>query len=272
MTLSLPTINWVRFPEGDTGIPEATRGLEDLLTTASDAGFGAVGIDLFTLEASGLKPAGVADALDSRGLRCTDVGVLSVGSDDGLAAAERLGGLAAAVGAPVCVTVIDVPPSADVAARLRASADVLAEYGVRMALEFLPYGPLSALEDTVDLCGQVGWSNCGVLLDSWHFFNSGSPWQVLSEMDGEQIAFVQINDAPPPITDDQRFESRFRRVVPGAGRFDLRRFLESLAAIGYRGVISPEVLSTDLQRRDPRDAAVMMRDALIALGVGGGDA
>jgi sugar phosphate isomerase/epimerase len=265
MTLSMPTIDWVKFPSEEGQLPQATASLEALLDAAVEAGFVRVGLDSFTL-ARPDAPADVPAALASRGLSCTDVGVLVVGSGDGLEQAHQLGALAQSVGAGVCVTVVDVEPDDLVIERLRACAEVLRGYGARMALEFLPYGPLATLPDTIAVCEAVGWANCGVLLDTWHFFNSGEPWDVLAAMSGDQIAFVQVNDAPEPISDDMQYESRFRRAYMGQGRFNLPEFVQAVRATGYNGVVSPEVLSADLVTQDPRDVAQGLASSLHAMG------
>lgn len=258
MRHSLPTINWVRLPGGsDPGeLPRPTRSVPDILRAAALAGFGGVGVD--TVTAAGFvngREGELADQFRAAGIRCTEVGVLSVGRGDGRDAAAVLARLAAATGAACCVTVLDAAPTAAVVTDLRTCAAILAEAGVRLAVEFLPYGPLPTLADAVEVCEAVGWQRCGLLVDSWHFFRGGAPWDVLHRLRGDQIAMVQINDAPPPRGDDLRFESRFRRVLPGLGEFDLRRWREVLIAGGYDGVVSAEVLSSELIAL-PLDASV----------------
>jgi len=71
------------------------------------------------------------------------------------------------------------------------------------------------------------------------------------------------SDAPAAAPDDLQFESRFRRLPPGAGELPLADFAHSLAAIGYRGVVSVEVLSTELRRLPPAEGARLLREALL---------
>jgi sugar phosphate isomerase/epimerase len=237
----------------------ATRSAEEILRAAASAGFGAVGLDAVTVEATDADPG---TALRQHGLACTEVGVLAVGQTNGLATAAALGRLARSTGARLCVTVADTEPGPELVRQLRGCADVLGVAGVRLALEFLPYGPVSNLPDTVELCAAVGWDRCGLLLDSWHFFHSGQPWEALRALSGEQIALIQINDAPPPIGTDLRWESRFRRVPPGAGTFALDAFVAACRDIGFDGVVSPEVLSADLNGRPVEDTARTLMSSL----------
>lgn len=255
---SLPTINWVRLPGTADQSPSPTLTVAEILSHARAAGFAAVGVDGFTAACG--DPAGLTGLLAGSGLRCSDVGVLAVGRSDNLARCDRVIALARATGAGLCVTTSTIEPGPDLVRQLRSCAEALADVGVRLALEFLPYGPLATLADTISICAAVGWQKCGLLLDSWHFFNSGAPWRALQGLSGEQIALVQINDAPAPITADPQFESRFRRVVPGAGTFELDRFVAAVEATGFDGPISPEVLSDSLRCEPPaRFAELLMR-------------
>jgi sugar phosphate isomerase/epimerase len=242
--------------------------LAALLDAAAGAGFDAVGLDLQSVTGS----AGVASKVRARGLAVTDVGVLTVGAAeaDRVAsarkgheqAAETLAELAAAVGATRCVTVLTAPPSAGSVAALRRCGAILAGAGARLALEFLPYGPLPTLEMALRVCGEVGWDRCGLQLDAWHFLNSGRPWPLLRSVRADQIALLQVSDVRPPVGDDLRYEGRFRRAVPGTGDGDLPRFLEIVHGGGYAGPVSVEVLSLEVQARPPAAAAHDLYTAL----------
>ena len=266
---SLPTINWVLLPgsDGSTAddVPRPTKNVQTIADAAAAAGFGSVGIDGFTAAdcLSGRRhPSEVRTELDDAGLSCSEVGVLAVGLTDGTQAAGALARLAAATGAGLCITVIDAEPGPQVAAKLAACADILTAHGIRMALEFLPYGPLATLRDAARMCDLVGWERCGILLDSWHFFHSGAPWTDLKSLAGEQIPLVQVNDAPPPIGTDLAYESRFRRVLPGEGTFSFDEFARVVMESGFDGVISPEILSLDVLRSPVRHGATAMMAAL----------
>jgi sugar phosphate isomerase/epimerase len=263
---SLPTINWLRFPDADdpAAVPIPARRVSELLRAAASAGFRAVGVDALSAGTLGVDAGDhIGELLRQHRLVCTEVGVLAVrpGADAG---AAELAKLAVSTGARTCVTVADLQAGRDLVAALEACAEVLTDAGVRMALEFLPYGPLANLADAVAVCDAVGWERCGVLLDTWHFFNSGRPWELLRSLSGAQIALVQINDAPPPNGSPLRHESRFRRVPPGAGTFALVEFVATLESIGYDGVVSPEVLSRALIAGDVEDTARALRGALLA--------
>ena len=237
--------------------------LEDVLAGAARAGFRNVGLDDLTVAGRDLDD--VAALLRSHGLACTDVGVLRVGDGDLRAAAEGLAALASATGAGVCIAALYTATPDEALPDLRTGAAILAEAGVRIALEFVPYGSLPTLAAAIAVCDTIGWERCGLLVDTWHFFHSGEPWSLLRSHDPEQIALVHVNDALPLPGDDLVRESRFRRAPLGVGTFRLADFAAVLAELRYDGVVSIEVLSAALRTRPPADAAQELLDSVHAV-------
>ena len=233
--------------------------LDDVLAAAAAAGFRDVGLDDLTV--AGAEPERVAALLQSHGLSCTDVGVLRIGAGEARGQAEALAALASATGADLCIAALYTPTPGEALADLRTAADVLDEASLRIAIEFAPYGGLRTLSDAIDVCAAVGWERCGLLVDTWHFFRSGEPWQLLRSLDADQFALVHVNDAPA-MERELVFESRFRRLPPGSGTFPLAAFADALAAVGYDGVVSIEVLSSALRRRPPADGARELLESL----------
>src|SRR5207248_6838059 len=93
---SLPSLNWLRFASDRVPVPEWP--LEAMLDGAAAGGFTAVGLDRHTVARhidAGGRVEGLGEQLKARGLRCTDVGVLPVGTPDVRAAAELLARMAA---------------------------------------------------------------------------------------------------------------------------------------------------------------------------------
>ena len=254
--------NWVRFPGGDEDVSEPTPAwpLEAVLDGIAAAGFATAGLDHYTTAAHG-RVDDLGAMLDARGLRCTDVGVLPIGERGIVEAAHRLAHTASATGATLCIAAF-YAPAPDPVQDLRAAAEILADAGVRLALEFTAYGDLRSLSSASELCAAVGWERCGVLVDTWHFFRGGEPWPLLCRLRGDQIALVHVNDGAPASDIDPVFEGRFRRLPPGAGTFAIDRFAEAIDATGYDGPISVEVLSTELRRRAPEEAARILHRSL----------
>jgi sugar phosphate isomerase/epimerase len=257
---SLPALNWLRYPDGDdpTGAgPIPGQPLAAFLDGAAAAGFVGVGLDNYTLGEH--DPDRVAAMLRDRGLACTDIGVLPIGTTGLDEVAEMLVRLAAATGAPTCIAALFAPVEhARAVAELERCAERLGQAGTRLAVEFGSYGGLTRLADAVALCQEVGWDRCGVLVDTWHFFRTDAPWEVLRSLSGEQIALVHVNDGPAVPGDDLMREGRFGRLPVGAGAFPLPKFAAALDDAGYEGPLSIEVLSDDVRNRPPGEGARLL--------------
>ena len=198
-----------------------------------------------------------------RGLACSDVGVLPIGTADVVAAAQELAHLASITGARICIAAHYAPaPTTEAARQLRACADVLTEAGTILALEFVAYGHLRTLVGAVELCESVGWERCRLLIDTWHFFRGDRPWTLLRSLSGDRIGLVHVNDGSLEPAPDPVAEGRFGRLPLGAGAFPLVDFAAALDAVGYRGPISTEVLSGELRRRPPGEGARVLMDSL----------
>lgn len=256
--LTFPTVNCLRMPDHAGNPPTVVAPLEDVLRGVAEAGLGHVGIDGFTMGEYISRrgaPDRLAALLTRYGLDCTDVGVLRIGGPiETIDAARALAALAQASGARICVTAVDTDPAAEsTTALLARCADLFSAVGVRIALEFLPYTPLGTLVEARDLCAAVGWQRCGVLVDSWMFFRGQNSWADLRALTADQVAYVQLDDAPEPIGPDPVYESRHRRVLPGQGVFDLAEFVRVLQEIGFDGPVGVEVLSDEFRALDPVD-------------------
>jgi len=261
----------VCFPGGDEDVSEPTPAwaLEEVLDGVATAGFGGIGLDHYTIGAF-VRAGGCVDDLGpmlrARGLSCTDVGVVPLGADDVVDAAQDLARTAQVTGARLCIAALLEPIDDSVAIRqLHAAADVLADAAVRLAFEFTAYGHTRTLADAMRICEAVGWDRCGLLVDTWHVFRGGEPVSVLRSLAGEQIALVHVNDGPPRSDIEPVFEGRFRRQAPGTGTFALDEFAAALDASGYRGPISVEVLSTTFRKLPPAEGARQLMRSLRAL-------
>ena len=132
-----------------------------------------------------------------------------------------------------CMEVIasfHVPEGISAAAICRETADSLlrlsdaaADYGVRLALEFMamPGSSVQTFAQCAEILEAVDRANVGMLLDTWHFCAGGS--------------------ARAPFT-AQRAESYW----PGEGDAPLEELLRNVRAIGYDGPCSVEVMDPNV--------------------------
>jgi sugar phosphate isomerase/epimerase len=129
--------------------------------------------------------------------------------------------------------------------RVSMCAEVLREQGMEFAIEVL--GPLHRrregphefvwrLSDAATFAEACG-HDVGLLVDSWHWHHAGDTIQDIVDV-GDRILHVHVADAPDisaeAIRDDQR-------LLPGEGVVDFAAFFSALDAVGYSGMISPEI-------------------------------
>jgi sugar phosphate isomerase/epimerase len=179
--------------------------------------------------------------------------------------AERLCAMGESIGAR-SITVVEfygATPNIDTAAEAFASAcDVAARHGMLLQLEFLPWTGIADLSTAWDIVRAADRPNGGLLVDSWHFFRSGSTFDQLAAVPGDKVVYVQIDDAPAEPEPDLSDETQHRRLVPGRGDLDLIGLLRGLDAIGYDGPIGVEVFSDELSQRPVADVAAETADEM----------
>ncbi|MDT3439237.1 MULTISPECIES: sugar phosphate isomerase/epimerase [unclassified Pseudofrankia] len=215
-----------------------------LVGAAGAAGFTAVGLSVSRVDAAG------AAALAAGGLRCHELLALIVTSDEEatVSHAGRLAEAAAAVKARWVLAGFRVALDQDTAPLISRCAAMFAEAGAGMAVEFTPYGGARSISDALKVVEAAGVDRAGVLIDTWHFFNGDSTWEQLERVPLERIAYVQFDDALPPISGNGVNETMHRRAMPGDGTFELDRFASTLLDRGWAGLVSVEVLNAELRQ------------------------
>lgn len=138
--------------------------------------------------------------------------------------------------------------------RLRACAQILTRFGISLGVEFV--GPhhyrnhwkhpfIWTIAETLDFIDAIGEPNVGLLFDSYHWYTNEATIEDILALRAEQIVHVHLNDARnvpiPEVIDNDR-------LYPGEGVIDLAGFLKTLHQIGYRGVVSQEVLTPTLPK------------------------
>lgn len=164
--------------------------------------------------------------------------------------------LAAGSGALVSIGQVIGPASGDAAhdaaARQRATSQVRAlarrasVKGVRLAVEPMnrylkPLLP--CVDDAVALVDEVGEANVGLMLDVFHMNIEETSIEQAIRKAGKRVFYVQLSDS--------------NRRAPGDGHIDFESIKQSLAAVGYDGWISAEILPLP----DSHSAAARWREA-----------
>lgn len=247
----------------------AVESDERLIELAAEGGFQAVDIDAKGL-IDRLGIAGAREKLNQHGIVIGSIGLpveWRAGDEEfreGLIQLAESAAAAKLLGCTSCCTYI--LPSTDLKAahfmalatsRLRLCAQILGAYGIRLGLEFV--GPhhlrtawkhpfIWTMEETLDWIGAIGEPNVGLLLDAYHWYTNGGTAADIEQLKAHQIVHVHINDAPNVPVEAALDNDR---LYPGEGVIDLAGFLRGLRHIGYKGVVSQEILTPAMPEGTP---------------------
>ncbi len=148
------------------------------------------------------------------------------------------------------------------AVRLRACAQILADQGERLGLEYV--GPrtlwrsqrqpfVHTMSEMKELMVAIGGDNLGLQLDSWHWYNAEETKADILALRNRDILTVDLDDAPTGVARDQ-LEDDHRELPAATGVIPAKDFLGALAQIGYDGPIQAEPFNAAL-RAMPIDQA-----------------
>ena len=107
----------------------------------------------------------------------------------------------------------------------------VADVGLKIAVEAFAWSAINSVPTACDLLARVDAPNAGHLLDVWHFYNTGSTTESITDLDVTTVAAVQLNDGPR-VHDNFLWNARNTRLLPGEGDLDVRGFVTTLKSIG----------------------------------------
>nr|WP_183341182.1 sugar phosphate isomerase/epimerase family protein [Microlunatus antarcticus] len=147
-----------------------------------------------------------------------------------------------------------------------ALADAGREAGVRIAYENTPFSPppIRTTEQAIDLVTDVGNANGGLMLDVWHAYRGGTPYDNLLRLAPERLFGVELDDGAAEVVGTQIEDTFDNRLFCGTGDFDVVSFVAVVRRLGWDGVWGIEHMSeTDRKRpvetvlREAREAAAL---------------
>ena len=139
--------------------------------------------------------------------------------------------------------------------RLRPCAQVLADHGQKLGLEYVSPRTLwrsqkhpfiHTMSEMKELLAAIGTANLGIQLDSWHWFNAQETQQDLLTLRGQDVITVDLNDAPTGLTLDQ-YRDDHRELPAATGVIPVKQFLDALLQIGYDGPVQAEPFNAALR-------------------------
>jgi sugar phosphate isomerase/epimerase len=261
---------------GATPNDPARFPFEARVRAAAEAGFWGIGMqvdDYVRTRERGMSDNEMLRVLESSGMVVDEIEFLTGWSSDVeairmqslrieaalFAAADALGARQLNVG---CGEFPDeVAPVERLAERFASLCERAAAHDLTVAIEFLPWSGIPDAATAWEVVRQSGATNGGVLLDTWHFFRGSPDLDVLRSIPPERITGVQVNDGPAQPVGEIRDETRHRRLLPGAGDFDLARVIQELEAMGVSAPWAIEVMSDDLATKDLRTVSRLAFDS-----------
>ncbi len=154
--------------------------------------------------------------------------------------------------------------------RLRETAAVLEDQGLRLGLEYLGtkhiwtrsrHAFLHSMKECRELIAETGRSNIGLVLDSWHWWTARDTVDEILELESSDVVSADLNDAPRGIEIDEQRD--YERELPLAtGVIDAKAFLGALLAIGYDGPIRAEPFNRRLDEMGDDEAAAKTAKAM----------
>ena len=244
---------------------------------AAAAGFAGIGLhadDLPRTVASGVDVGEMQAVLRVNGLQLVEIEFLggwalppsenasTASSVRGIeAVAESLGGRHVSAGEFRGDVRLDGDAVVDAAAAaLRVNADRLARRGLLVAVEAFPWSAISTVGCAADLVRRSGAPNAGVLVDVWHFYNSGAGLDALVDLPGAGVAAVQLNDGPL-VHEDFLQHARAERRLPGEGDLDVVGLIRAVRDTGFDGPYCVEVNTPEFRALPVEEAARQAADS-----------
>ena len=122
-------------------------------------------------------------------------------------------------------------------------ADLARQHGMRIGYEALAWGRwVKDWTQAWEIVRAADRDNLGIVLDSFHICVRANPIEPIAALPPEQIALVQVADAPALVMDPLSL-SRHYRCYPGQGDFPIVDYLDAVARSGYRGPLSLEIFN-----------------------------
>ncbi len=152
-----------------------------------------------------------------------------------------------------------------IAADFRELGERAADRGLRVGFEARSWGRhINDYRDAWEVVRRADIPSVGLILDSFHTLANGSELSALRSIPGDRIFHVQLADAPV-IEMNLEYLSRHFRTMPGEGDLPLVDFMTAIAATGYAGPLSLEILNDQFRAGSPRLIAVDGKRSLLSL-------
>jgi len=235
----------------------------DALGIAARCGYDALGFRLDKIAPSERALLDSASRAADLGLRILDVEVAFLSPESTPGDHERLMASAAMLGADSVLVISWHDDDSRTVAEFAELCEFGDQYGVMLALEFMPFSGVRDLRSAVAITERVGHPRARVLPDTLHLARSGSSLTELAAVDPRLIGYAQVCDADGQPTDGTpdglRAEANGGRRLPGDGHLPVEAYLRALPPGIPLSIEAPSRFLQDLVGTDS------VRLALLAL-------
>lgn len=213
----------------------------ETLAAAAEAGFNSVGLrvtgrrveDAYdNLVGSNSRIAALRRFAVESGMRISSVAGYGFFPDVGLEHHERVLETAAELGCNLMLLNVYYQDQREFVDALAPLGECAARYGVRVALEFMPFSGLRTIHDAEKAIDLAQCGNVGHVIDALHLMRSGGTPSDVLRVDPTRIFLGQLCDAKwkplQPSDEELAAEARMHREYPGEGDAPLYDLLSAL--------------------------------------------
>lgn len=114
--------------------------------------------------------------------------------------------------------------------------DLAKPLGMTVDLEFVTWADVKNLQEAVDVLKAAKRENCGLLIDTLHFYRSRVALEELSQIPRQWFHFVHICDGPveiPTAKEELIHTGRDARLYVGEGAIDIAAILKRIPQVPY---------------------------------------
>lgn len=156
------------------------------------------------------------------------------------------------------------------ARRLRAAVRVMNDHGLRFGMEYVgtkmlwtsqKFPFIHTMAETKELIAEIGESNVGLVLDSWHWSMARETEADLLSLKNSDVVAVDLNDAPRGVPLEKQVDGN-RELPAATGVLDMDTFVNALAKIGYDGPVRAEPFNQTLRQLPADEAAAVTAKAI----------
>jgi sugar phosphate isomerase/epimerase len=90
------------------------------------------------------------------------------------------------------------------------------------------------MKEGKELIGEIGQSNVGFVLDSFHWYCAADTLEDIRSLKPEDIIVVDINDARAGFTRETQVDGK-RELPMATGVIPIKEFMQGIVDIGYNG-------------------------------------